>query len=305
MSKLYWGLRYGLGRSARGIGGRAWSFIIATSVIGLVLAMVAIVYLTAHNVRSMTDKWGGGVQMVVYLEDGVSAHHANRIAAGLRELQAVTRVTYIPPQQALSRLRSSLGKHQELADGIEPGMLPGSLEVSLRAGVKEVAGASPIIDRLRVTPGVDQVEFLGEWVGRVSALVRGLQYAAWMFLLMVACACVYVVIIAIRSSMSARADELAAYELLGAAPMSVRGPIVAEGVVQGVLGAGVAVLLAWGVYTAFGGAIQRALTATFGGGNVSFLAGGDIARLLFAGALFGAIGSWLATSRYAGSGVMR
>ncbi len=305
MSKLFWSIRYGLGRSARGIAGRAWSFVIATSVIGLVLAMVAIVYLTAHNVQGMTERWGGGVQMVVYLEDGVPSSRANQIASELRKLPAVTGVTYIPPERALTRLRSSLGKHQDLAEGIEPGMLPGSLEVSLREGVQDVAGVSPVVDQLKATPGVEQVEFLGEWVGRVSALVQGLRYAAWLFLLLVACACVYVVIATIRASMSARRDELAAYELLGASPRTVRAPIVAEGIVQGVLGAGVAVGLAWAVYAMFGQSIQQALAAAFGGGQISFLGAGDIMRLLGAGALFGAIGSWLATSRYASGVVTR
>jgi len=292
-------VRYGLGRSARGIAGRAWSFIIATSVIGLVLAMVAVVYLTAHNVQAMTQRWGGGVQMVVYLEDGVATARANEIAASLRKLPAVTGVTYIPPERALERLRGSLGKHRELVEGIEPGMLPGSLEVSLREGIQDVAAASPIVDQLKSTAGVEQVEFLGAWVGKVSALVKGLQYAAWLFLMLVAFACVYVVIVTIRSSMSARAEELAAYELLGASPTTVRAPIMAEGVLQGALGAAIAVGLAYAVYAMFGQSIQQGLTAAFGGGNVSFLASTDILRLLGAGAAFGAIGSWLATSRYA------
>lgn len=299
MSRLYWAIRYGFGRSLRGIGGRAWSFAVATSVIGLVLAMVAVVYLTAHNVQAVTQRWGGGVQMVVYLEDGVATAHAQEIARNLRKLPGVTGVTYVPPERALERLRASLGKHQDLANGIEAGMLPGSLEVSLRQGIRDVAVVHPIIDRLKATPGVEQVEFLGEWVGKVSALVQGLRYAAWLFLLLVACACVYVVIATIRSSLSARAGELAAYDLLGASRRSIRLPILAEGVVQGAAGAFIAVGLAWVVFAVFGQPIQRSLTAAFGSGSISFLHPTDIARLVVAGAAFGAIGSWLATGRSA------
>src|SRR5262249_56599285 len=96
----------------------------------------------------------------------------------------------------------------------------------LRGGEGEVAAASPIVDRLKKTAGVDEVEFLGDWVDRLASLLGLLRAAALALGLLVAGACVYIVGGTIKLGMYARRDELSILRLVGATDSFVKLPLV-------------------------------------------------------------------------------
>ena len=272
---------------------------LATGTIAVALLLVATVYLATRNVETATARWGGGVHMVVYLDEGTPAERAHAIGAALDGLAAVEHVEYVAPEAALERLRGFLGEQDELAAGIEVGMLPASLEVTLGAGIKDVAAAHPIIDRLENTPGVEEVEFLGEWVEQLTTLTVALRRAAWFLLLLVGLACIYIVATTLRLSAQLHRSEAAALDLLGASRGFVRAPIIAEGILQGVMGAMIAAGLLWLMFRATAPAIAEALPAAFGPMGPAFLPVADIALLIGMGAGCGLIGSWLASGRRA------
>jgi len=286
---------FGVGRAFRGFARRPWSSVLSTGAIAVALLLVALVHLAASNVRDMTAVWGGGVQMVVYLEDETPRERADAIAGALGQLPAVQRIDYVSPAQAYERLRSSLGEHGELLEGIEVGLLPASLEVELGEGVRDVAAVHPVVTRLRKTAGVESVEFLDDWVGQLTALLAALRVAALVLALIVAGACVYIIASTLKLAMHERRGEMEVYDLLGASGSYIRGPLLIEGILQGALGAGIAVGLAYALFSAGAAPMSSALEAAFGSVSLDFLPARDIALLVAGGAGLGLVASWLAT----------
>ncbi len=143
---------YGLGRAFHGVGRRPLISMLSIGAISVALLLVGLVALAAGNVERMTARFGRGVQMIIYLQDGVTPERAMAIADILAKVQAVEHVDYVPPDEAYKRLQETLGPRRDLLDGIEPGFLPASLEVKLADGVRELAAASPLVARRRVTP---------------------------------------------------------------------------------------------------------------------------------------------------------
>ena len=115
---------FGVGRALRGLARRPLSSALSTGAIAVALLLVALVHLAAANVRDLTAVWGGGVQMVVYLDDDTPRERADTIAAALARLPAVEGIHYVSPDEAHRRLRASLGEHGALLDGVEVGLLP-------------------------------------------------------------------------------------------------------------------------------------------------------------------------------------
>src|SRR5687767_12158473 len=159
-------LVYGFARAVRGAARRPAVSILSTGAIGVSLLLVGLVGLAAANVSRLIARWDRGVSMIVYLEDDVTPERARAIGEILAQVHAIERVDYIPSDMAHRRLQETLGARHELLDGVEVGFLPASLEVKLAGGVRGVAAASPVIERLRRTAGVEEVEFLGDWVAR-------------------------------------------------------------------------------------------------------------------------------------------
>jgi cell division transport system permease protein len=289
----------GLGRALGGSARRPLPTILATGAVGVSLLLVGLVVLTAQNVARLSKPWGQGVQMVVYLEETATPERARAIADVLRGVNAIERVDYVPPDQALARLEESLGPRRDLLTGVEVGWLPASLEVTLAPGVREVAEASPLVAKLRATPGVEEVEFLGDWVDKVASLVRSLRLAAAGLALIVALACVYVVAGTITLGMVARREEIEVLKLVGATDRFVKAPLLVEGALQGLLGAGVAVGLLFAVFRLGAPALSAALAGVLGPAPLTFLPGAQLGITLAVGAGLGLVGSWVAIGRYA------
>ncbi len=289
----------GLARALRGAARRPLVTVLATGAVGVSLLLVGLVVLAAQNVAQLTRPWGQGVQMVVYLGDKTTPERARAIADVLRGVEAIERVDYVPPDAALARLEESLGDRRDLLQGVEVGYLPASLEVTLADGVREVAEASPLVAKLRATAGVEEVEFLGDWVDKVTSLIRTLRLAALALAIVVALACVYVVAGTIKLGMYARKDEIEVLKLVGATDRFVKGPLVVEGALQGALGAGVALLLLYVAFRLGAPALEAALGGAVGPLHLSFLPGAHAALVIAAGATLGIVGSWVAIGRYA------
>lgn len=287
----------GLRRALENLGRCPIRAALVTGSIAVSLFLVGAVYLAARNVDSATGKWGHGVQMVVYLEDGMSAEHVVRIAGALAEVPAVEKVEHISSAVAFERLQASLGEHDDLVAGVEEGMLPASLEVTLHEGLKEVASVHPMVERLRATPGVEEVEFLGAWVDKLTSLNASLRYAGWFLFVLVGLACVYTVTTTLRASVQTREREMETLALLGASDRFVRGPLLLEGVLQGVAGAGIAAGALWLLFRSTSETIERALASSIGEIDAAFLPGAEIVAFVAIGAGFGLVGSWLATGR--------
>src|SRR5262245_12629549 len=121
----------GLGRAiGRGLDGARKSplvQLVAIGTVGLSLVLVGAVALAGANLRRLSAGWGADVQLIVYLEDGISGMRSQQIAGALARLPGVTAVRAVDPHEAWERLRRGLGARADLLDGVEEGFLPASI----------------------------------------------------------------------------------------------------------------------------------------------------------------------------------
>jgi cell division transport system permease protein len=292
-------LVYGLARALRGALSRPLVSVLSAGAIGVALLLAGLVVLLGLNVNAIAGRWDRGVQMVVYLTDGTTPESARAIGQVLRAVPAVKAVDYVPPDAAFRRLQGALGNRKDLLEGIETGFLPASLEVTLAGGVRNVAAASPVIERLKRTPGVDEVELLGDWVEKLLSLRGALRAAALALGVLVAGACIYIVAGTIKLGMYARRDELEVLRLVGATDSFIRLPLVVEGALQGTIGAATAVALLYGIYRLGAPVLERMLAGALGQTPLLFLPTEGVALALAAGLALGVAGSWVAIGRHA------
>jgi cell division transport system permease protein len=152
------------------------------------------------------------------------------------------RVDYVSQENALERARKEMG---EFADVFEAGVLPASIEVHLRPGMRSPTIVKSVADKIRTYQFVDDVRYGEEWVAKLYRL-RNIATVAGIAL-GVAFAAVAVIIIGatIRMMVLARAKEISIMRLVGATDMFIRLPFLIDGLVKGVLGGLLALLLVW------------------------------------------------------------
>ena len=94
----------------------------------------------------------------------------------------------------------------------------------------------------------------------------------------------------VRLGLHARRDEIEIMELVGAPLTFIRGPFVAEGLLQGGLGALVALLLLRAAFAVVGAWWGTDIRAILGGDEIEFLPARMLAYLLAGGMIVGRAG---------------
>ncbi|MDQ3377731.1 MAG: permease-like cell division protein FtsX [Actinomycetota bacterium] len=170
---------------------------------------------------------GRGEEEVVSLEEK---------ANGWEEVASVDRIS---EEQALVAFKDTFKEQPELYENLDRGVLPSSLQIQLTDPdlADEVAG------KLKAEGfGEENLSYPQQTIERLNSvtsyMIWGLYAATILFLV----ASVLLISNAIRVSIFARRKEIEVMKLVGASDGFVRTPFVLEGLIQGLLGAGLAAL---------------------------------------------------------------
>jgi cell division transport system permease protein len=201
--------------------------------------------LVAVNIRQALRGVEERVEVRAFIADGTSLEAIGTAVGDIGAFPEVARVDYVSPEAALTRARRDLG---EFSDVFEETILPASIDVHLRPGLRDPQTVKAVADRVKSYPFVDDVRYGEEWVEKLYRL-RGIAAATGAGL-GVAFAVVAIIIIGatIRVSVLARAKEIAIMRLVGATDAFVRAPFLIDGFVKGIIGGLLALGLTWIVY---------------------------------------------------------
>ena len=276
-------------RGARSVSRQPLGSLAAVAAVAVGFSLLALAATARHGVDRLTGAWSAQAGMIVYLEDGIGEPRARQIGEALAALPAVEQVMYVSPDRAVEQMGELFGPDSEVTRGLEPRMLPASLEIVLADGALEVARNHPLVERLEQTAGVEEVAFAGSWIGRARALSSALRRGAFWLTLLVAAGCGYVVLVTVRLRQrdGAAAADARAWSMLGAPGWFVRGPLAVEGALLGALGAAAGVGIAFALFAAVREPAAAALGEAFGPLSLSFAPAGELARLVGIGAGLG------------------
>jgi cell division transport system permease protein len=198
--------------------------------------------LVAINIRKALDQVEERVEVRAFVSDSTDIESVAAAMKDIGDFPEVARVDYVSQEKALERARKEMG---EFADVFEAGVLPASIEVHLRPGMRSPAMVKSVADRMKTYQFIDDVRYGEEWVDklyrmRTIATVAGIALG-------VAFAAVAVIIIGatIRMTVLARAKEISIMRLVGATDMFIRLPFLIDGLVKGVLGGLLALVFVW------------------------------------------------------------
>jgi cell division protein FtsX len=251
---------------------RAAAWTVLAAACALTVAAVALVIATNLERWTAAPTTGGG-SMVVYLGEGVSDQSARALVAQLAKQPGVAAAELVAPEIAAKRLELALGADAALLDGVDLASLPGTVEVTLAPGVRDVISMSPMLRALRSSPGIEDVivEDGGEPPTRALGSMRT---PVWICAALLAGLALVVVLAAIRVRFERDRQEHAVLHLLGASPAFTAVPTALAGAVLGLGGSIAASLVVWLAIERFGGELAVHVTMPAVGAIALFIAAG-------------------------------
>lgn len=266
---------------------RSWrTSLVAVLTIAVSVLLGGAFLLASRNVMGSVQRWRSEMRVVIYLQPGADPA---RLAAEAGGAPWVASAQAVSPQAARQRFREVFPSLSGLVEGWDKEPLPASIEVALRDPSARSPEVRAWIERWRSRPEVEMVDDDQEWLGQLETLVAvgrgiGLTLAGGLL-----GAAVFTIGSVIRLAAYRHQEEISILRLVGATEFYIRGPFYAEGLLQGLVGGGLAMGALYALYLLAEARKAASLAASIL--TTGFLTPGQTAFLILLGGTAGLLGA--------------
>ncbi|PYN74609.1 MAG: hypothetical protein DMD96_29900 [Candidatus Rokuibacteriota bacterium] len=266
----------------------------AIVLITLSLAALGGFWLVSSNLDRAVAQWRDRVRIVVYLRREPPAADVAALLERVRVIPGVAGAVFIGKADALRALRQLLGKDAGVVDQLPANPLPASLEVTPAAAAATPEGARDLLARLNALPEADEVAGSADWVEQLSHWQRLLTTIGLGVGAVLAIAAILTVTTATTLVLHARRHETEIMRLVGASEVTIRLPLLLQGMMQGLAGAVLALVALVVAHSLVAPRLEPLVNLTLGLSQLVFFTPVGVVALLAAGTLLGGLGGWLA-----------
>jgi cell division transport system permease protein len=258
--------------------------------ISLTLVFGALVL--SELVKVNTARWQEGDHVIVFLKDDVTNQAETDLEAEIRSWPEVSEVWFCDKACAYDEFKQMFAEQPGLLENVDPSILPTSLRIRLH----NIDTYMDVIYQLKGNAAIRKIVAASDAFDQLSSVTKALNWLALGLAIVLGIASIVLIANTIRMAIYARRDEIQVMRLVGASNWFIRVPFLLEGMIQGLVGAALAVVAIWLGQNFIAGQIPEdfIVRATVGQG---FLVSRSLAVLVF-GALAGVLGSAAGVRRF-------
>ena len=195
--------------------------------------------------------------VMAYFDDTLSEEEARASCDQLAGLDNVASAEFIPKAEGLQRQMETMDEAQrEYFQWLEEdNPLPDSAKVTL----SDLSQFDSTVERIKNTPGVDHINEQRDLAMKISSIKQALTLAGGGVIALLLLIALVIVANTVRVTMYSRKLEISIMKAVGATNSFIRLPFVVEGVVLGILSAGLTTGIIYLVYKAAMGVMETAL----------------------------------------------
>lgn len=291
-------LRYILQDALVNIRRSGWGGLASIGTIAVSFLIVGIFLIITRNLGAIVAEWKEQFQVTVFLEDGITQEQLALVKKRIESERAVKVMSYTSKEEALQNFKRELKGKESLLEGLGENPIPASLQLRIHEAYQTPEALKQFTASLMRLEGVEDILYGQEWVDRITDAIRMLRLLGLSVGLALGLASLLIVSNTIRLAVYARAEEIEIMRLVGATKLHIRAPFLLEGMIQGGLGAAIALALLFGAYKATLWQLQLTSGQIFGIGVGAFFDARWAGAMLLAGASVGAFGSLISVGRF-------
>jgi cell division transport system permease protein len=260
------------------------------------LALVGSSLLLKQGASKATVQWQNGVNTILFVNPNASASQTNAVHAEV--LQSPYIKTCLFRSQAYDFNEAKVVLPADEVQATTEADYP----ASFRCVLNDPSQAPAVYQQFTGKPGVFAVKYPGQQIKTMQSVIRVLQWVFLAVAVVLLLSASVLILNTIRMAIFARRREVSVMKLVGATNWFIRLPFMAEGLIQGLLGAGVAVLVVLALYWGLG--LDATKTAANSGSIIAqmSLGGWEVAGtcilVAVVGVVVGVVGSAFAVRRF-------
>ena len=250
--------------------------------------------LVSSHVEGVISSVRQDVSVEAFFPQDATQEQMDQVQARVEGYPEVSEVTFVSKEEALENFKETFQERPELYSNLGSDVLPASLQIQLA----EPQAADTVAQKLEGEGfAVQDLSYPQQTIERLNEvtdyMIWGLRAATALFLI----SSVLLISNTIRISIFARRKEIEVMKLVGASDGFVRTPFVFEGLVQGLVGAGLAaIVVVWlnYLFVEWAQASLPFVPISAGAVNVPL----TLLILVTVGAAIGIAGSFLSVTRF-------
>ncbi len=272
-------------------------YIVATVVMSVAVAILALFFLLTFNVNLGLQTLGAQATVIVFLNDDIELEQRQAIEHVLHNVADTDAVRYISKAQAWEDFASWYPESRQLLEGLGPTSLPASLVLQLPVDARSDATLAILRQRLARLPGIDEVEYGAQWRDRFHVLLRGLRLVSLIGGGLLGLGMILIMANTTRLALYTHLHDIEIMQLVGATDRFIGWPFVLTGMIQGLFSGlfGLGILLA--LYHIVLRSLNVLLADTLSVLTLRFLPSSVVLGLILGSVVVGYLGSALTLHR--------
>lgn len=272
----------------------ALASIFAITAMLLILSIFFILVINVNTAAQTIQKDYDSIE--VFLNEGVTENEAQTMIKELSVQQGVKEVYFKDKETALNEFRQRWGENAYLLDSLKENPLPDSVVIK----ISDLEKATAVAENAATYEQTEDVKFYKTTVDKLLDATKFVQIAAVVVMAFLIIVSIVVVSNTIKLTVFNRAREINIMKYIGATNWFIRGPFLAEGIIIGVISAGISVSISALLYDRI---VEKIGTQVFSVLSmpmvpVSFLAYNFTWIFLALGISIGACGSIISMKRF-------
>ena len=205
------------------------------------LLIIGTFIIVNQNSHQLIDYIRSKYKIEVFFEDHVTNEDAQLIVDQIKELDGVQSIAIVTKEDALKIYQEQFDEN--LIDILGYNPLPNSAVINIEKHGNTEVDVEPLITNLENIPNVDEVVYEGTLIRRVEyfykTIVKIVSYIAIGLLVIT----IIVISNTVKLSVYAKQDLIQNLKSIGATKMFIKTPFIIEGILDGIIGAILAIIV--------------------------------------------------------------
>lgn len=259
-------------------------------ILGLFFVVAVNVNLISENAKKQFDT------IQIYLLDTTEWPPIADMIQNLTNMPEVQKAEFVNKDQALQELKARWGDNGYLLEGLETNPLPNSIRIK----VNKLEDAEKVVALAKTFQGIEDIKYYQTTIDKLISVTNFIKVSALIMIIFLIIVSVVVVSNTIKLTVIAREKEISIMKYVGATNWFIRGPFLTEGIIMGLLSAGIAALSVGFIYSKIVEKLSQQAAVLLSSGMVSqgFLISNLVFIFIPLGVSIGAIGSMLSMRRF-------
>lgn len=250
-------VRYLISEGFRNIHANRLMSVASVAVLVACLVMIGSACMIFLNVQSAIEQVGQQNVIMVFVDD--APQDVNRevyidtCEIELRNIENIDEITFVSREEGFQTVLDELNDNASVLSEADADFLPDGFKIT----VKDMSLFENTVVQIESLPQVIHVRQNSDLAVRLQNISDAVTFISLGVILMLFLVALFIIANTIRITMHSRRLEISIMKAVGATNWFIRLPFMVEGIVLGVISAGISILLLFGLYMLAGQALQN------------------------------------------------